>query len=190
MFALLATVLCLLSVSHSAPLDCESLVRPFDRLDPQQAEGSWVLVAGSLNYTGNAAILKARDSVTIDFHDSAFTQADRVGERCDYNTLNISVDGQTFDYKTGAFNFSGKVFHTSCPDCMVIRLDVQSSFRVTTDLYLLSKRRELEEKEMEEFKAQVECLLMPPAIVMDPTKELCPKQATSSPAAPTEEKTD
>eukprot|EP00064_Thunnus_orientalis_P025484 superscaffoldBa00013005_g25859 len=87
-------------------------------------------------------------------------------------------------------NLTGTLFHTSCPDCMVIRLDVQSLVREAVDVYLLSKRRTLEEKEMEEFKAQVECLRMPPYIMMDPTKELCPKQATSSPAAPTEEKTD
>lgn len=44
------------------------------------------------------------------------------------------------------------------------------------DLYLLSRRRRLEQKEMEEFKAQVNCLQLPSPAVMDPSEELCPER--------------
>ena len=60
---------------------------------------------------------------------------------------------------------------------------VKSSKRVSLDLYLLSKRREVEQNEMEEFRAQLECYQLPSPAVMDPTKELCPEQPESQPTA-------
>ena len=45
-------------------------------------------------------------------------------------------------------------------------------------------------KEVEEFRAQVECLNMPPPAVIYPTKELCTEEMTSDPAAQTEKKTE
>lgn len=48
--------------------------------------------------------------------------------------------------------------------------------RESTDLYLLRKvegGREVEEEEMEEFRKQVECLGLPPPVVMEPGNVLC-----------------
>jgi len=58
------------------------------------------------------------------------------------------------------------------------------------DILLFSRRRELEQKEMEEFLAQLECLKMPPPDVMNPTRELCPEQTAGDPGTQTEEKTE
>lgn len=186
MLAVFAGVLCLISVSHSAPLDCENLVQPLDQLDPHDLEGRWALIAGSLKNRGDVDILKYKDSVTIDFHNSTYTQADHIDELCQYQTHRISLKDNTFDFKANNFNFSGTFFNTSCPDCVLFRFSTESQHFASVDFYLMSRRRQLEQKEIEEFNAQVECLKMPPAIVMDPTKELCPEKAI--PAAPTEEK--
>uniref|UniRef100_A0A3B4Y135 Apolipoprotein M n=1 Tax=Seriola lalandi dorsalis TaxID=1841481 RepID=A0A3B4Y135_SERLL len=176
MFAVFATVLCLVSVSRSAPLACENLVRPLERLDPLHLEGRWTLVAGSLNDSADAATLKGRDSVTIDFNNSTYTQVNRVGDKCDYDLLNITFEGHIMSLQTRNYNFSGTFFQTSCPDCAVLSLDVKSQSFKSVDLYLFSRRREVKPKEMEDFRAQVECLNMPAPVVMDPTKELCPEQ--------------
>jgi len=61
---------------------------------------------------------------------------------------------------------------------------VESKRRHSVDLYLLSKKREVEPREMEEFRAQLKCYQLPEPVVMDPTKELCPERTgTQSTAA-------
>uniref|UniRef100_A0A3B4T246 Lipocalin/cytosolic fatty-acid binding domain-containing protein n=1 Tax=Seriola dumerili TaxID=41447 RepID=A0A3B4T246_SERDU len=126
MFAVFATVLCLVSVSHSAPLACENLVRPSEQLDPLHLEGRWTLVAGSLNDSADAAALKGRDSVTIDFNNSTYTQVNRVGDKCDYDLLDITFEGHIMSLQTRNYNFTGTFFQTSCPDCAVLSLDVKN----------------------------------------------------------------
>uniref|UniRef100_A0A668AZV5 Apolipoprotein M n=1 Tax=Myripristis murdjan TaxID=586833 RepID=A0A668AZV5_9TELE len=199
MFAVCATVLLYLtSGSHSAPLSCEELVRPLDQLEPHHLEGRWALVAGSLSHPASLDALKLRDSITMYFLNSSetsttsYTQINRFGDLCQNLPYNISMKGSTFSFDVGnRFNLTGTFLQTSCPDCMVMRWDVESKRRVSLDLYLISRRRELELKEMEEYKAQLECLNLPPPVMMDPTKELCPEQTSSEPAAAqTQEKTD
>ncbi|KAK5926517.1 hypothetical protein CgunFtcFv8_022083 [Champsocephalus gunnari] len=71
-------------------------------------------------------------------------------------------------------------------DCVVMRWIVQSSKRRSMDMYLLSRRREVEQKELEEFRHQLNCYGLPTPVVMDPTKESCPDQPESEPTAATE----
>lgn len=47
----------------------------------------------------------------------------------------------------------------------------------------------MDQKELEEFRAQLKCYGLPTPVVMDPTKELCPEQPTAA-AAQIEEKTE
>lgn len=190
MFAVFGIVLCLMAVSHSAPLACEDLVRPLDQLESHHLEGRWALVAGSLNDTATADVLKGRESVTIYFHNSTYTQANRFEGPCESYSHNFSMEGHILKMKVKTFNFTVNFFHTSCQDCVVFSLAAESPNYESVDFYLFSRRREVEQKVMDEFKAQVECLNMPPLIIMDPTKELCPEQTASKPAAPTEEKTE
>ena len=173
MLAVLVTVLCLMSVSHSAPLTCESLIRPLVQLDPDSYEGRWALVAGNL---GNASLntVRVRDSITIDFHISSFHHTSSLGDRCFHLHFNVSVTGHIITFKENVFSITVTVLHTSCPDCLVLTWDVDSPSYQMKDLYLFSRRREVTQKEMEEFRAQAECLNMPPAFVMDPAKNLCP----------------
>ncbi|KAK9540048.1 hypothetical protein VZT92_002520 [Zoarces viviparus] len=62
-----------------------------------------------------------------------------------------------------------------------MRWIVKSSRRQSLELNLLSRRREVDQKELEEFKAQLKCYGLPTPVVMDPTKELCPEQPESLP---------
>uniref|UniRef100_UPI003AAE64CB uncharacterized protein n=1 Tax=Centroberyx gerrardi TaxID=166262 RepID=UPI003AAE64CB len=199
MFALCATVLLSsMSVSHSAPLSCEDLLRPLDQLEPGHLEGRWALVAGSLNHPPSVEVFKSRDSAAIHFSNSSanstatsYTRTFRSGGTCQYQLYNISVEGSTFILifeSRNHFNLSWTLLHTSCPDCMMIRWNVELESQSS---YLFSRRREVGPKEMEEYKAQLECLKLPPPVVMDPTKELCPEQTPSEPAAAqTGEKTE
>ncbi|KAG7227676.1 hypothetical protein INR49_029437, partial [Caranx melampygus] len=137
---------------QSAPLACES--QPLEQLDRHYFEGRWVLVAGSLNSSADAEELKGRDSVTIDYNNSTYTQTIRLGDQCEYYPLSVTVEGHILKLSSRSFNFTVTFFPTSCPDCAVMRLDVVSSRDKSVDIYLLSKRREVEQKEMEEFRAQ------------------------------------
>lgn len=165
--------LCLLSVSSAVPLACEDLVRPLDQADGFRFEGRWVLVAGSLNNTEAEDILKGRDSVVIDLDNSSYTQASHVGGQCLYERHNMSTEGHIFTIKERNYNFTVTLFHTSCQDCVAMTLDMEAPNYKSSDFYLFSKRREVDQKEMDEFNAQVKCLKLPLPVVMDPTKEVC-----------------
>ncbi|XP_070710369.1 alpha-1-acid glycoprotein 1-like [Pempheris klunzingeri] len=187
-------LLCWMSaVSHSAPPACEDLVRPLDQLDPHHLEGKWALVAGSLSHPPHLEKFKKRDSASVNFSTNdtyiSYTRSIRLDNKCQYNTYNISLEGSSFSYDgTDKSNFSANLVHTTCQDCLLMRFNVESGKRL--HFYLFSRRRELEQSEVEEFRAQVECLKIPPPVVMDPTKELCPEETAGDPAAKTEEKTE
>ncbi|KAE8300020.1 hypothetical protein D5F01_LYC00151 [Larimichthys crocea] len=181
MFVVALALLCLASVSCSAPLPCEELLRPLDRVDLHGLVGRWALVAGSLNNLTYLDRFKQRDSATITFSSNtsdaniSYTSSIRLHEQCLYKSYNISLQGSSFTFDgTDKRNLSASYVHTSCPDCLLMRMIVESGKR--QHLYLFSRRREVEQKEMEEYKAQVACLNMPPPAVMDPAKELCPEE--------------
>ncbi|XP_026159568.1 uncharacterized protein LOC113128443 [Mastacembelus armatus] len=188
-------LLCLVSVSLSAPLACEDLVRPLDQLDHGHLEGRWALVAGSLSYLPNLKRFRRRDSATVNFPSNisdttfSYSRSIRSDNKCLYNSYNITLDGSNFTYDgTDKSNFSANFVHTSCRDCLVMHFNIVS--KKHHHFYLFSRRRQLEQEEMEEFRAQVDCLNLPAPAVMDPTRELCPDEADYDPAAQPEEKTE
>lgn len=171
------TLLHLLSLSLSAPLTCEELVRPSEPLDSQHLEGKWALVAGSLSHLPFLEIFKQRDSAGVSFTRNddgtdTYTRSKRLEKECFYKSFNITREGSSF-FIVGEdkSNFTGNFIGT-CSDCLLMDMTVESGKR--KHFYLFSRRRQLEQSEMEEFRAQVECLNLPAPAVMDPTKELCP----------------
>lgn len=192
MFAVLTVVFCLMSVSSSSPLVCEKLVQPMVSLATHHIEGRWALVEGSLNHGPSMEALGQRDSITMFFSNSTYTQINRISDQCQYLPYNISVEGSTFTFDVAnRFNLTGAFLYTSCPDCLVMRWIVESSRRRSVDLYLLSRRRQVEPREREEFRAQLKCFQLPEPVVMDPAMELCPERAGSPlAAAQTEERVD
>ncbi|KAM7394101.1 hypothetical protein PAMP_020921 [Pampus punctatissimus] len=183
MFTICAiTFLCLMSASHSAPLECEALVKALDQLDSRHLDGRWALVSGGFSDPKLLEFFKNRNSSSIDFSfspgttDISYTPTVQVGGKCISQSYNVSLEGSilTFDARD-RINLSVTFIYTSCPDCLVMRYDTES--KEVQRLFLFSRRREVEQKEMEEFRAQVECLKMTPPFVLDPTKELCPEQS-------------
>lgn len=184
------TFLYLVSLGHSAPLACEDLSRPLDQLNPQHLQGRWTLVAGSNNppltpgelkdlRSGSMALYFSNTSETSVY---SYTQANRVDDECYYLSYNLSIENSTFTSNLSWYNLTWSILNTSCSDCLVIRWALKKAKSASVDLfvYLFSRRRELEQKEMEEFRAQLECLKMPSPKKMDPTKELCPQPITTS----------
>lgn len=171
-------LLCLVSVSRSAPLVCEELVRPLDRPNLHHFEGRWVMVAGGLSYLPNLEHFKLRESATADVRNISgnslfYTRSIRLNNKCNYTSYNISMEGSSFTFNgTHKNNVSGVFVRTSCPDCMVMHINLAA--KQQHHFYLFSRRRQLEQAEMEEFSAQVKCLNLLPPVVLDPTKELCP----------------
>uniref|UniRef100_A0A8P4K9X0 Apolipoprotein M n=1 Tax=Dicentrarchus labrax TaxID=13489 RepID=A0A8P4K9X0_DICLA len=175
-------IFCMVSVGHSAPLACEDAVRPLVQLDPHHLEGTWALVAASLSDPVLLEFFKCRNSSSVNFSnasatsDIVYTPSVNAGGKCHFQSYNVSLEGSilTFD-EQHQVNLTGIFLYTSCPDCLVMRFDNQ--LKKVMRLHLVSRRREVEPKEMEEFRAQVECLNMPAPVVMDPSKELCPEQS-------------
>lgn len=178
MFAVCAiTLLCLVALSHSAPLACEDVARPVDQLDPRFLAGSWVLVAGAMKDQAHEEKFKTRESASVHFPSetpiTSFSRSFYLNESCQHMESNITVEGSGFSFDQ-LTNITVTFLHTSCQDCMVMRFD--DGTKKTLRMYLFSKRRAVEEKEMEEFTAQAKCMNMLPPVVMDPTKELCPEK--------------
>lgn len=181
-------LLCLVSVSQAASLTCEDLVRPLDQLNPHHLVGRWALVAGSLSHLPYLERFKQRDSASVNFYSNtsetsiSYTRSIHLDNKCLYSSYNISLEGSSFTYDgTEKSNISASFVHTSCHDCILMHMNVESGKR--QHFYLFSRRRQLEKQEMEEFKDQLECLNMPQPVVMDPEKKLCPEQPEDDPTA-------
>lgn len=180
-----AVLLCLMTLSHSAPLDCPDLVRALDVVDARRLEGRWAMIAGSLSLPPLMERLRRRNSATFSFSGNTsdpyiiFRRRARVGDKCHYSSYNITLEGNSFTHDNGSVTTT--FIRTSCHDCILVSCDVESGRR--QHFYLFSRRRQLEQKEVEEFRAQVECLHMPPPVVMDPTEELCPEEPAAEPTA-------
>lgn len=182
MFAASAiTLFWLMSAIHSAPLACEDLVRPLDQVNPRHLEGRWALLAGSLSDPAQLKFFKRRNSSSIYFSVAnatssiSYTPSVLFEGKCHYQTFNVTLEGSilTFDARHQV-NLTVVFLYTTCQDCLVMRYDNES--KKTVRLLLFSRRREAEQEEMEEFRAQVECLNLLPPAVMDPNEELCQKQ--------------
>lgn len=182
MFAVFAiALLCLVSVSRAAPLDCKDLTEPLGQVDPRDMKGRWSLVADSMKIIEAAEPHQHTDSIALEFFNTTYTQANRYGDHCHYSSREVSIKGPNFHVDVGHMaNFTGTIFNTSCPDCMMLSFNVESPNFKSMELCLFSRRREVDQKELEEFRAQVECLNMPKHVVMDPTKELCPIRSPRS----------
>ncbi|XP_072239523.1 uncharacterized protein [Leuresthes tenuis] len=179
MFVVLSvTLLLLLPAGQSSPLTCKELLQPLDQLDPHHVAGRWDLVAGSLSDPALLEFFKERDSSSIYFSNAtatsniSYSTFVHIDGKCHDRTYNISLEVSTivFDVRH-QINLTLTMIHTPCADCVVMRFDNES--KKAERLWLFSRRREVETKELEEFRAQVECLNMLPPAVMDPNKELC-----------------
>ncbi|KAG8014876.1 hypothetical protein GBF38_003561 [Nibea albiflora] len=183
-------LLCLMTLTHSAPLTCEEMLRPLDQVDLPRLEGRRALVAASLSHPPFMERLRQRETASVDFSSNSsessisFRRSTRFDNVCHYGSYNISLQGSSFIFDNITTTFT----HTSCDDCVLLSFDVESGKR--QHFYLFSRRRQLETQEIQEFTAQVKCLNMPPPVVMDPTKELCPEESSSDAAAQTEEKAE
>ncbi|TWW58531.1 hypothetical protein D4764_06G0000610 [Takifugu flavidus] len=171
-------------LSHSALQTCGDLLRPLNQLHPRSLEGDWALVAGSVSQLSLMEPFSQRESATASFSNNTdsstitLKRSMRSKNNCYYQSYNISLEGSSFTFDNGRVNAT--FVHASCPDCILISFNVESGKRI--HFYLFSRRRQLEEKEMEEFRRQVGCLKMPPPVVMDPANELCPEEGTSEAA--------
>ena len=151
------------------------------------------MVAGSPDHQASQESYQPPDSITVCFRNSnqttnttTHTDGARFRAGCQRRSYRLSVDGSAFTFLVDGdcFNLTGVFLRTSCPDCLVMSWDVESTGRTSLDVYLLSSgRRELKPGEMEEYRAQLKCLGLPAPFVMSPTVELCPEETGDSPSA-------
>uniref|UniRef100_A0A8C6LVY7 Apolipoprotein M n=1 Tax=Nothobranchius furzeri TaxID=105023 RepID=A0A8C6LVY7_NOTFU len=147
-------------VLDASPLTCEGLLHPLSQPHLSSLGGTWALVAGSLSSLPLLERFRQRDSASVNFSSSAsetrtsYTSSIRLNNTCLYNSYNISMEGRSFTYDgTAKSNLTANFVYTSCRDCILMRMYVESGQR--QHLYLFSRRRQLEQEEMEEFRAQV-----------------------------------
>lgn len=167
-------LLCLLPGSRSAPPTCDELVRPLVGKAPGHVEGSWAVLAAGMTNMADEVLLRQRDSITFHAYDFTCIQANRFGDECKYYRLNVTLKGNVVSLEVRGMGMAGTFYSTPCPDCLVFTFKVEGLD--STDLYLVSKRRELEQSEKDNFAAQAKCLGLREPVWMDPTKALCEKK--------------
>lgn len=167
-------VLCLVSGSLAAPLTCDDVVRPEMQPDLPLWYGLWTLVATSTKVVYSFLGLVNNDSFTLHYNNATFLVTQRTRDHCSSTQYNVTLEGAHFNNSVGYVTVSGTIFANSCPDCILARFITQSSYFHLEHLCLLSRRREVNPEELQEFKTLVSCLKFPDYIVMDPSKELCP----------------
>lgn len=190
MFAVCVLLLSVAAAGHSAPLGCEDLVRPLDQLHPARLDGTWALVAGAFVDTGMMNSFARRNSSSITFDsvgggrsNISYTITKSQDGHCRRRTFNISLEGSTMTFDPqDDVNVTVTFLFTSCPDCVLMRYetDTETQTRTLFRLFLFSKRRQLQQAELQEFKGQVKCLNMLEPVVLDPSTDLCPLQETDA----------
>lgn len=152
-------------------------------------------MAGGLSHLPSLERFRQRDSATIHFSGNtsatslSYTRSLCLGNKSLHTAFNVTLEGSSFTYDgTDKSNVSSSFVHTSCHDCLLMRMNVESGKRI--HFYLFSRRRQLEQEELEEFKAQVQCLNMPPPVVMDPEKQLCLEETDKDAEAPNGDKSN
>lgn len=179
MFAFYVRVLlCLATVSHSATLFCDDLVRHLDHVEFHHLAGKWALVAGSLADPTHEESFKRTNSASINIVNEtssiSLKRAFSLEDSCQYTNLNITLEGSGFSFQE--YNMTVALLYTSCPDCVVMSFHKSKTIM---RLYLFSRRRDVTQEEAEEFRAQSKCLSMLPPIMKDPSEELCPEKISS-----------
>ncbi|KAL0967706.1 hypothetical protein UPYG_G00255820 [Umbra pygmaea] len=177
--------LLLVGGSQAAPLSCEDLLRPLELNNINQTLGKWSAVA----WSSDSPLLMQIQTSSAWLDVSVTTQDKTVAVSRFYNfTINsedfkcarYSSDFTLHDNNTlSTFHLipSTAVLLKTCPDCLLVLETFFEDGNPFKSIKLLSRRRELNAAEMESFKKQVDCLSLPPTMVMDPQIDLCPDTA-------------
>ncbi|XP_061840517.1 uncharacterized protein [Nerophis lumbriciformis] len=178
-FFILAAVL--VAAGQSAPLGhCDTLTQKLQIQGRDQFLGRWTMAAASTNIGGLVAI-------TTTWLDTLWLKITPANESDAFYVFHVQkMLGSCYSttYKMTLANnalatvqplpASGALLMTSCADCMVMQSNYTIGGSPYSEVLLLTRRAKVSTAEMEEFKRQVACLNLLPAIVMDSDKGFCP----------------
>lgn len=168
-------VLCLVSGILAAPLTCDDVTQPAIQTDLSRWYGEWNLVAAGVKVVRSLVLLTDSDSFTLHYNNATFLTIGRYGDQCRLSRYNVTMEGAHFTTSSGLVTANGTIFSSSnCPDCILTRIIMDSSYFTLEHLLLLSRRKEVNPEELQDFKSLVPCLKIPGYVVMDPYKERCP----------------
>uniref|UniRef100_A0A3B3BGU8 Apolipoprotein M n=1 Tax=Oryzias melastigma TaxID=30732 RepID=A0A3B3BGU8_ORYME len=183
-------LLALSSLTAASDLDCDELVKP--SLNQSKVSGRWIFQVGISDTEEQMEFLKSVNSSWMEIQTTPKSEGlnlhfgDRIDGKCMYGTANSSVSGNstrvTFYYNSTSHEVFGKLLE-SCPDCAV-----WSDYKLTEEmgktkkhrnLYLFTKTGKLDDKNLEVFKKQAECLHFSTDFYFPQTTHLCPDEKDS-----------
>ncbi|XP_046901407.1 uncharacterized protein LOC124484521 [Hypomesus transpacificus] len=175
-----AAVLGLLSAGQAAPLTCEALVKPLENTSLEMLLGKWMLIGDSSTVPGaNTAGKMLLHNVwvevtpTSDSNTVTSVQIQKILNRCQSIRINITLENNALQI-VKPLRMTGVVLNTDCPDCIVIHSKYNLAGQTLQGLMVMSKRREVTSDELDSFKKQVECLSLPPPLILGSLSDLCP----------------
>ncbi|XP_034544702.1 uncharacterized protein LOC117816511 [Notolabrus celidotus] len=180
-------VFSLLSVVQTASVNnCKILTQPVEIQGRDQMLGKWMLLAEATNNPGAELITKllvesswtkfaaANESDAIDVFE-----AEKMLGHCFTLKTKITLENRTLSIGP-PMNSSARLLTTGCPDCLIYYVQYLMEGSTYGGLQLMSKRNNVTTAELEEFKKQVECLNLPPPMILSQEKGLCPEESPLS----------
>ncbi|XP_019215398.1 uncharacterized protein LOC109202433 isoform X3 [Oreochromis niloticus] len=175
------TVLCLLSLGHSAPVtSCENLIQPRE-IHGNQLVGKWTHIAVSLDIPGFNMLTKmpletAWMNITAANEANTFNNlyVHRMRGMCSTLKTNMTLVNNSMVYN---YQYPTVLLNTGCPDCLVMYSNKTVGRTTFKAFHLLSRRAKVSAAELEEFTKQAECLNLESPAILDSEKGFCPDPA-------------
>ncbi|XP_041642124.1 uncharacterized protein LOC121509013 [Cheilinus undulatus] len=184
-FQVAVVVLCLLSVGRSAPVtDCNSLLQPIEIQGREQLLGRWTMLAESTDVPGSKLLTNmfverfwlrlsaANESDAIDVFQSQEMQGNLIKLRSKATLNNNTLSSGT------PLNSTARLLSTSCPDCLVLKSQYFLGQSMYSGAQLLTKRAKVSNPELAEFRKQVQCLNLPPPVILNRGEGLCTEESS------------
>ncbi|XP_067361950.1 uncharacterized protein [Channa argus] len=157
-----AVVLSLTSVCQPASLDCDNLLKPVDK--SPDLSGRWFIIAMSSEICMIPALLNSLmfPSIAVDITAQAkpniyeTTVRFKLYDHCAAESETVLFERNIMFEVDSNHSLAGSadvLLQTGCPDCLVLKGN--DTFEV---LLLLSRRQNVTDAELKEFRMQVKCL--------------------------------
>lgn len=174
-----AAVLGLLSGGQAAPLTCQKLVQPLEKINLETIQGKWVLIGSSMFKPEDVSSFWSEVNITSpNTIGLTHTMKGKDNEgKCASIRFNFALENNTLNLNVSGFLMSKVFLKTDCPDCLLIQATMGYGEEEVKGVLFYNRRREVSPEELQTFKKQMECFNISPPYILSSQNEPCPQPA-------------
>ncbi|XP_064408128.1 uncharacterized protein LOC135352767 [Latimeria chalumnae] len=182
--------LSLLALASAAPLECKNTTQVLTRADlNEHFYGEWWFIAGVTDSLFFQVMINKMDSAWLEISPTeggniTLKQALRINNVCNSSTITAGFSNESnILIMNSGIVMEGKFLKAS-EDHLILHFTGQlNQSEINNFLYLYSRKLEIVESPLQQYKHQVECTgISPDTIFVAPyEKELCPYEDKASP---------